>query len=60
VLIVGHEVAGVDPALLRVSERVVCIPMRGAKRSLNVAVAFGIAAVMLGLVSAEPEEAAHE
>jgi tRNA G18 (ribose-2'-O)-methylase SpoU len=57
VLIVGHEVAGVDPALLRMAERIVRIPMKGSKRSLNVAVAFGIAAVVVGLISpGRPEE----
>lgn len=44
VLVVGHEVAGIDPAILAVADRRVAIPMRGTKRSLNVATAFGIAA----------------
>jgi tRNA G18 (ribose-2'-O)-methylase SpoU len=43
VLIVGNEVTGVDPALLDLCERIVFIPMRGQKRSLNVEVAFGVA-----------------
>jgi tRNA G18 (ribose-2'-O)-methylase SpoU len=43
VLIVGNEVTGVDPALLDLCERIVHIPMRGSKRSLNVEVAFGVA-----------------
>jgi tRNA G18 (ribose-2'-O)-methylase SpoU len=47
-LVVGGEVAGVDPGLLVLCERMVQIPMRGTKRSLNVAVAFGVAAVLLG------------
>ncbi len=47
VLVVGSEVAGVDPGLLRLCERTLAIPMRGAKRSLNVATAFGIAALIL-------------
>ena len=42
VLILGNEVAGVDPALLTQCERVVAIPMHGVKSSLNVTVAFGI------------------
>ncbi len=42
-LIVGNEVTGVDPALLELCERIVYIPMRGQKRSLNVEVAFGVA-----------------
>ena len=44
VLIVGNEVCGVDPGLLELCEKVFYIPMLGAKRSLNAAVAFGIAA----------------
>ncbi len=47
VLIVGSEVAGVDPGVLALCERVLVIPMRGAKGSLNVATAFGIAAYAL-------------
>lgn len=47
VLIVGNERAGVDPGLLALCHRQVAIPMRGAKRSLNVATAFGVAAVVL-------------
>ncbi|OIO87003.1 MAG: hypothetical protein AUK01_01380 [Anaerolineae bacterium CG2_30_57_67] len=43
-LIVGNEVTGVDPALLEMCDDVVEIPMRGQKRSLNVEVAFAIAA----------------
>lgn len=43
VLAVGNEVTGVDPALLDLSERIVCLPMDGAKRSLNVASAGAVA-----------------
>jgi tRNA G18 (ribose-2'-O)-methylase SpoU len=43
VLVAGNEVTGVDPALLALCDRVLAIPMWGAKRSLNVAIAFGIA-----------------
>jgi 23S rRNA (guanosine2251-2'-O)-methyltransferase len=46
-LVVGNEIAGVDPALLDQVEKVVSIPMQGAKHSLNVAIAFGIAAYVL-------------
>jgi tRNA G18 (ribose-2'-O)-methylase SpoU len=46
-LVVGNEVSGVDPGLLALCERVVSIPMQGAKQSLNVAVAFGIAVYTL-------------
>ena len=44
VLIVGNERTGVDPDLLALCDRVVWIPMQGLKESLNVAVAFSIAA----------------
>jgi tRNA G18 (ribose-2'-O)-methylase SpoU len=43
VLVVGNEKAGVDPALLACCRRVLALPMRGTKGSLNAAVAFGIA-----------------
>lgn len=43
VLVVGNELSGVDPGILDLCERVVCLPMQGIKGSLNVAVAFGIA-----------------
>jgi 23S rRNA (guanosine2251-2'-O)-methyltransferase len=43
VLVVGNEVAGVDPGILELCDQVVSIPMMGMKESLNAAVAFGIA-----------------
>jgi 23S rRNA (guanosine2251-2'-O)-methyltransferase len=43
VLVVGNEISGVDPELLACCERVFHIPMSGIKRSINVAVAAGIA-----------------
>lgn len=43
-LIVGNEVAGVSPAVLEACPRHVHVPMYGVKHSLNVAVAFGVAA----------------
>lgn len=43
-LVVGHEVSGVDPRIVECCTRVVEIPMHGVKTSLNVGVAFGIAA----------------
>jgi tRNA G18 (ribose-2'-O)-methylase SpoU len=46
-LIVGNEVSGIDPELLNLCERVLFIPMYGRKSSLNVEVAFGIAAYHL-------------
>ncbi len=47
VLVLGHEVSGVDPRVLARCERVLRIPMAGVKGSLNVSVAFGIAAYLL-------------
>ena len=47
VLIVGGELAGVDPGLLDLCEKVLFIPMHGSKGSLNASVAFGIAAYWL-------------
>jgi tRNA G18 (ribose-2'-O)-methylase SpoU len=44
VLTVGNEVAGVDPELLDLCDRIFHIPMHGEKKSFNVAIAFGIAA----------------
>jgi len=43
-LIVGNEVRGLPSPVLKRADRIVEIPMFGAKESLNVAVAFGIAA----------------
>ena len=45
--ILGNEISGVDPELLELCDEVLCIPMRGDKKSFNVAVAFGIAAYAL-------------
>jgi 23S rRNA (guanosine2251-2'-O)-methyltransferase len=47
VLVVGSEISGVDPGILEHCERVLCLPMQGVKNTLNVAVAFGIAAYFL-------------
>jgi len=46
-LVVGNEVSGIDPGILEISDQRVWIPMQGYKRSLNVAVAFGIAVYTL-------------
>ena len=43
-LVVGNEVAGIAPGVLDACRERAAIPMRGAKDSLNVAVAFGIGA----------------
>lgn len=53
VLIVGNEVTGVDPGLLDLCDEIFYIPMLGAKRSFNVAIAFGIAAYALNARQSE-------
>jgi len=50
-LVVGNEVDGVDADLLVLADRVVHLPMQGNKSSLNVGVAFGIAAYHLSFAS---------
>ena len=47
VLIAGSEVTGVDPELLELCDEIFYIPMRGEKKSFNVAMAFSIAAYAL-------------
>ncbi len=47
-LIIGNEVEGVKKTLLSRSDKCIQIPMRGQKESLNVSVAFGIAATWIG------------
>jgi 23S rRNA (guanosine2251-2'-O)-methyltransferase len=47
VLVLGHEVSGVDPRILERCERVLRLPMLGTKGSLNVSVAFGVAVYWL-------------
>jgi len=49
VLVVGNEITGVDPDILEMAQKKIWIPMNGTKRSLNVAVAFGIAVYPLAL-----------
>jgi tRNA G18 (ribose-2'-O)-methylase SpoU len=46
-LVVGHEVSGIDPRIIEMCARVVFLPMAGVKGSLNASVAFGIAAYAL-------------
>ena len=46
-LVVGNERAGVDPAILARADQHVHLDMHGAKTTLNVGVAFGIAAYWL-------------
>ena len=42
VVVVGHEVSGIDPRIVRCCERVIHVPMLGIKTSLNVSVALGV------------------
>lgn len=42
IVIVGNEKAGVDPGVLELCDQIYHLPMHGFKRSLNVAVTFGI------------------
>lgn len=53
VLILGNEITGVDPELLELCDEIFYIPMRGEKKSFNVAIAFGIAAYALMAKTAE-------
>lgn len=43
-LVVGHEFTGITPEILALCDATMALPMRGVKVSLNVAVAFGVAA----------------
>ena len=42
VLVLGNEIKGLPQSILSRAERILEIPMKGRKESLNVAVAFGI------------------
>jgi tRNA G18 (ribose-2'-O)-methylase SpoU len=46
-LVVGHELEGLSPAILKRADIIAEIPMAGKKNSLNVSVAFGIASYTL-------------
>jgi tRNA G18 (ribose-2'-O)-methylase SpoU len=46
-LVLGEETKGIPKPILKLCDEVVEIPMRGKKESLNVSVAFGIAAFAL-------------
>ncbi len=47
VLVVGNELAGIDPGILAESDYMVSLPMLGSKKSLNAVVAFGAAVYWL-------------
>jgi 23S rRNA (guanosine2251-2'-O)-methyltransferase len=44
IIILGNEVHGIDPGIIKISDRVINIPMYGGKGSYNVSVAFAITA----------------
>lgn len=46
-LVVGSEVGGIPAVILKLADKILEIPMLGKKESLNVSVAFGIAAYWL-------------
>lgn len=46
-IIVGNEVSGLSPQVMRYCDLLCHLPMKGQKESLNVAVAFGIAAYLV-------------
>ena len=50
-LVIGNEVTGIDPEILPICDQVIHIPMVGIKRSLNVAIAFGVAVYTICQVS---------
>src|SRR3989344_3026049 len=41
-IVIGNELDGVSPETLKLCDQIIEIPMRGAGKSLNVAIAFGI------------------
>lgn len=47
-LVLGNEIQGLPASILKKTDKILEIPMRGKKESLNVAVAFGI--VIFGLI----------
>ena len=42
-LVLGNEVRGLSPAILKLCDNIIELPMRGKKESLNVTVAAGVA-----------------
>ncbi|HUC01550.1 MAG TPA: TrmH family RNA methyltransferase [Candidatus Paceibacterota bacterium] len=56
-IILGNEVKGLPPSILRSADRILEIPMMGEKESLNVAVAFGV--VAFGLRFGRGGDGAH-
>ena len=50
VLVLGNEIKGLPAPILKRADKILEIPMKGKKESLNVAVAFGIVIFHLNLV----------
>lgn len=50
VLIIGNEIAGIDPKIREICNDLVHIPMVGKKSSFNVTIAFGITAFYLNYI----------
>ena len=50
VLVLGNELAGIDPQVQQICDEMICIPMQGNKSSFNVTIAFGIAAFYLNYI----------
>ena len=50
-LVVGNEVSGISPKILKYCDKKISIPMYGKKESLNVAVAAGVALYKLKIGS---------
>jgi tRNA G18 (ribose-2'-O)-methylase SpoU len=55
-LIIGNELSGVSPVFLEAADMAIEIPMFGTKQSLNVAVAYGIAAFEMVRIAGSPSE----
>lgn len=52
-LVIGNEIKGLPPSILKLADKILEIPMLGKKESLNVSVAFGIVAYQIsGIISA--------
>ena len=50
-LVIGNEIKGVSPSVLKKADQIIHLPMLGLKESLNVSVAFGITGYYIRNVS---------
>jgi len=53
-LVLGEERRGVSKSIIQLCDKVMEIPMQGKKESLNVSVAFGIAAFYISELTGQP------